>query len=650
VSFTDSAIDVVSYQCAVDGGAFAPCASPQPVTPGSDGVHTEQVRAVDHATNVGPASSVSWLQDTTTPQPVLYLTPPTVTSSTSAAFGFSSTESGVTFSCSVDGGGFSACTDGQVFTGFASGAHSFKVRATDSVGNTADSAAFGWTVSATPVVLGWTGALPGPVSNQNHLVAVGYSVSGETTLACTLDGVALGSCASPVTLPDLADGVHTFAVVANPGTANEVQLQHSWTVDTVPPSAPLVTGPSGHVASTSANVSVTPATNGDIVSCTLDGAASTCGPSLTALSQGLHTFAATSADAAGNQSSAANVSWTVDTVPPVAVVSAPTQIDQPAKVSFGEAVTGAAAGVSLKLSTGAVVATKATLPSTSSVWLTPVAPLVPGESYQVVVASTVADLAGNPAAATAKAFRATTAQQETSRAAAYSWRNVATSQAKGGSYRVEHRAGATASFRFTGTAVTWYTVTGRAFGLANVYVDGVRKLVVNNYSSTTHYGVARTVSHLSNAVHTLRISVVGHKGAAAGTDTQVAVDAFKVGAVLTVTPSLAMTWRHAGSVVAWGAAYSAGDLAGDRVVMTFRGTAVTWYTLRARSMGVAAVYIDGHLRATLDQFVTSTTMSRIGRNFGGLTNARHTIVIVVLGRHHAGGTGNTVAIDGWLVH
>src|SRR5206468_9489851 len=63
-----------TFQCALDGGGFAPCASPQTYSALAGGNHTFQVRATDPAGNTDPTpASFTWTVDrveehTTVPQ------------------------------------------------------------------------------------------------------------------------------------------------------------------------------------------------------------------------------------------------------------------------------------------------------------------------------------------------------------------------------------------------------------------------------------------------------------------------------------------------------------------------------------------------------------------------------------------------------
>src|SRR4029077_19894989 len=65
-SFTSEA--GATFQCALDGAAFAACTSPKSYTGVADGSHTFQVKATDTAGNTGTAASFTWTVDTAAPK------------------------------------------------------------------------------------------------------------------------------------------------------------------------------------------------------------------------------------------------------------------------------------------------------------------------------------------------------------------------------------------------------------------------------------------------------------------------------------------------------------------------------------------------------------------------------------------------------
>jgi hypothetical protein len=75
VTFSSPDADVARFECSLDGGAFAPCASPRVFAGLGAGAHTVSVRAIDRAGNVGAAISqgftVAAPPDTTKPKVVL---------------------------------------------------------------------------------------------------------------------------------------------------------------------------------------------------------------------------------------------------------------------------------------------------------------------------------------------------------------------------------------------------------------------------------------------------------------------------------------------------------------------------------------------------------------------------------------------------
>jgi hypothetical protein len=87
----------------------------------------------------------------------------------------------------------------------------------------------------------------------------------------------------------------------------------------------------------------------------------------------------------------------------------------------------------------------------------------------------------------------------------FAWQPVSSARASGGRSVRAGTYGANARFVFRGRSIDWITVTGPSEGTATMYVDGVQKNVVNNHATSTHYGVIRRVSNLSDAVHTLDI-------------------------------------------------------------------------------------------------------------------------------------------------
>ena len=387
------------------------------------------------------------------------------------------------------------------------------------------------------------------------------------------------------------------------------------------------------------------------------------------LANGHYTFYVQATDGANN-TDATPASTTFDigfdaTAPGVTITPSTTSATAPVTVTFSEPVKNVspttitlapatAAAPVLTCKNGTDVVDCLAGPLTTAV-LTPKPWLVPGESYTITVnpagaIPAITDIAGNAVPTTTKTYRAALTEQETSAAARPTWRTASTASASGGSYATSHVAGSSVSFTFTGTSITWYTVTGPAFGKATVFVDGVSRLAVNNYAASTRYGVARTVSGLTNTTHVVKVTVAGVKGATGATDAQVAVDRFVAGVTATQQngATVAYAWGSLASTKASAGKYAWDDLAGSSMSFTFKGASVTWWTVTSPAMGKAVVYVDGVKKATVDNYSGATAYG-VRRTYGGLANAVHTVRIVVLGTHRAGATGNRIVVDKWTV-
>lgn len=78
---------------------------------------------------------------------------------------------------------------------------------------------------------------------------------------------------------------------------------------------------------------------------------------------------------------------------------------------------------------------------------------------------------------------------------------------------------------------------------------------------------------------------------------------------------------------------------------TFAGTSVKWHASKNNGQGKADVYIDGVLDATVDLYSASSTASTAVFSKSGLSNASHTIRVVVRGDKNASSGNYYVTVD-----
>ena len=229
-----------TFECQIDGGAWATCQSPKSYSGLALGAHTFSVRAIDPAGNVDASpAAVTWTvvtaPDTTAPDTVLSSPMPSTTTSTEASFSFSATESGASFTCSLDGAPWVSCTSPRAYTSLGVGSHAFAVRATDPAGNVDGSpASVSWTILAPPdTTAPETTLTAGPTSGTSTDASFAFvSSEAASTFDCRLDGAAWTACASPVAFTSLAVGTHVFAVRATDaaGNADATPATMTWSI------------------------------------------------------------------------------------------------------------------------------------------------------------------------------------------------------------------------------------------------------------------------------------------------------------------------------------------------------------------------------------------------------------------------------------
>jgi bacillopeptidase F len=210
---------------------------------------------------------------------------------------------------------------------------------------------------------------------------------------------------------------------------------------------------------------------------------------------------------------------------------------------------------------------------------------------------------------------------------------------------MDRTAGATATFSFTGSSISWYSMRGPDQGQARVEIDGVDKGDFDNYRSSAQYLYRRSWS-VASGTHKIKIVVLGKKNSHA-TNTYANVDAFTVGTTLNKNPILQTTWHAAASSIASGSRFTHDNTGGASVFFHFRGTRIDWRTILGPDQGVAKVYVDGVLRGTFDNYATTTKVA--WRSFAGMTDAVHDIRVFVAGTKRTASKNTTVSVDCFLV-
>jgi hypothetical protein len=673
--FTFTANGATSYSCSLDSTSTLGCTSPYQLTGVADGPHSLTVSASDGAGNAAQPAVALWTVDTTAPAaPTVVTGPASPTNQTTADIVAGNLDGSSTLQCrldSVSDAAWATCSSPLHWSGLSAGPHTLDLRAVDTAGNQSAISTTSWTVDLTaPAPAQFAG---GPTSvSSDRLPSFDFFLTDNTAsgFVCSLDDAPYVACdIDTVPLPaspGLGEGPHVLQVESIDAAANvSAPVSWSWTIDlTAPAAASFTATPAARTTDTVARFVFT-SEPGAVLTCSIDGAPATqCSSpfTVTGLAVGTHSFVVTSTDEAGNVGSASSYNWTVTATPdPPATtvsISAARGLVGRSTATFSAVVHGISGGtVQLLPATGPAVSVVLTCTNTAvasvscatgqvrGVAIRPAKALVPGQRYTLTVQATDAL---SRSVAGAKAFRASTDEQETSLASGYRWSAGRSTKAYGHSYLVESGKGASATVVFSGIAITWFTKTGPAQGRARVYVDGVRKPRVNNWTAANHWHVARTVKGLKRGTHRLRVVVTGTKGSTKGTGTDIVLDAVKVGKTLRATPATVTTWRHVTATAASGGGYAATTKPHATALFTFRGTSLTWVTARGPAMGRAKVYVDGVLKLTVDNYSTRSGWN-LRRRLSGLSDATHTVKVVATGTKRRASKGTTVIVDRWLV-
>lgn len=267
----------------------------------------------------------------------------------------------------------------------------------------------------------------------------------------------------------------------------------------------------------------TVAHDGARFACALDETAATdCGPALhlAGLADGPHSISVVAWDIAGNASAPVVHAWQVDgsapsaAVPTISVASG-TQMGTSKPVvrvtTHGWTDTGSGGAgfvVERREADGSCTPLTGTFTG-SSVNVA----LDPGKTYRLGLVAV--DVAGNRSACAVGAPFTLVNAKESSSAITWSgtWRTAGATGYMDGRVRYATRAGAWATFRFTGRSVSWVTTASLTRGAAEVWVDGKYKATIRLGVTGKPRTVKYTATWATSGAHRIQIRVLGRPSA-----------------------------------------------------------------------------------------------------------------------------------------
>lgn len=227
-----------------------------------------------------------------------------------------------TYECTMDAQ-TSTCTSGMEYT-LTAGSHTFKVRAIGPHGTKGKESSVTWNVDTTAATVTITGNPPEMSYTPTKTASFTFTAapSDNVTFECKVDSGAFAACTSPQSLTSLGEGAHTFTVRAN-RLGSISMTSRMWTVDSVPPASPSLSGTPANNAlvNTTAASFMFSATDANAITyeCNRDGAGYTTCTSPDAFNvtgEGAHTFAVRAKDPAGNTTNIGSRSWSIDLTKP----------------------------------------------------------------------------------------------------------------------------------------------------------------------------------------------------------------------------------------------------------------------------------------------------------------------------------------------
>lgn len=332
-----------------DTGGFGACTTAgsyrMDLAAAPDGTYVLWVEAVDAAGNVGPATRLTYVLDTTAPSAPVFTTVPATSANRRPQWAFT-TDAGTTVRCTLTDPAGGVLADTSCTSSYradlrtlADGPYTLTLAATDAAGNRSSTASSTYLLDtvapAAPVVT--------PPASPGSTRTPTWTFTGEGAGSCQLRSgstvlVPWSSCSGSwtVDLTGRPDGVYTADIRTTDAAGNPSPVTTTtYVLDTTAPAAATVTAPASPASVARPSFAVTLPEAGGTVTCRLllsgavvqdwgpcaaGTAAGTYVADLSGRVDGRYRFEVRLTDAAGNVGAAAGADYTYDTTPPAAVL------------------------------------------------------------------------------------------------------------------------------------------------------------------------------------------------------------------------------------------------------------------------------------------------------------------------------------------
>lgn len=231
-SISDDGTDINRVVCTLNGTPVACTNSGLRLSELTAGAKSLRIVATDLASN-----SISVVRDFqvqfNVPSVTLTSSPPGFDRSLTTTFSYTGMSGGQvlsTFECSLNGTTFTPCGGSYNYVTTNEGNKNFYVRSIDSIGTRSSILTYSWVIDRTLPLITFTSPAGAVFTSSSASVAFTVAELNPSTRLCSLDGVSLPACNSPVPLSQLTNGSHSLRVIATDRAGNVGSATYAFTV------------------------------------------------------------------------------------------------------------------------------------------------------------------------------------------------------------------------------------------------------------------------------------------------------------------------------------------------------------------------------------------------------------------------------------